>query len=80
MGVLQKINGLIFGKPYQEKYFEEYQQRIVKVLREINSNIPVFYNGSFGHNEPMCVIPYGVMAQLDCDNMTFTILESAAQE
>ena len=80
IGVLQKINGLIFGKPYQEKYFEEYQQRIVKVLREINSNIPVFYNGSFGHNEPMCVIPYGVMAQLDCDNMTFTILESAAQE
>ncbi|MBP0980498.1 MAG: LD-carboxypeptidase [Oscillospiraceae bacterium] len=80
MGVLQKVNGIIFGKPYQEKYYDEYKQRILKVLKEIDSNIPVFYNGSFGHNEPMCVIPYGVMAQLDCDNMTFTILESATEE
>jgi len=80
MGVLQKVNGIIFGKPYQEKYYEEYKQRILKIMKEIDSDIPVFYNGSFGHNEPMCVIPYGVMAQLDCDNMTFTILESATEE
>ena len=80
MGILQKVNGIIFGKPYQEKYYEEYKEKLLKVLKEIDSSIPVFYNGSFGHNEPMCVIPYGVMARLDCDNMTFTILESATEE
>ena len=49
-------------------------------MKKIDRTIPVFYNGSFGHNEPMCVIPYGVMAELDCDKMTFTILESATEE
>jgi muramoyltetrapeptide carboxypeptidase LdcA involved in peptidoglycan recycling len=31
----------------------------------------------FGHTDPMFVLPYGVMAQIDCDNRQFEILESA---
>jgi muramoyltetrapeptide carboxypeptidase LdcA involved in peptidoglycan recycling len=30
---------------------------------------------TFGHNEPMCLMPYGALAQVDCEGRTFTILE-----
>ena len=30
----------------------------------------------FGHTEPMCVLPYGVQAEIDCDNRRFLILEA----
>jgi muramoyltetrapeptide carboxypeptidase LdcA involved in peptidoglycan recycling len=31
----------------------------------------------FGHTDPMFVLPYGVRAQIDCQNHRFAILESA---
>lgn len=76
-GILQKSNGIIFGKPYQEKYYHEYKKAILKVLHELHLyDLPVIYNATFGHNEPMCILPYGAMAKIDCDNKTFMILES----
>lgn len=76
MGILHKINGILFAKPYQEVYFNEYQQEILKVLAEEQVDIPVLYNASFGHNEPMCVLIYGALAEIDCDAKNFSILES----
>jgi len=76
-GILQSVKGILFGKPYQEKYFEEYKEAILCVLTEYNlPELPVVYNATFGHNQPMCILPYGAMAELDCDNKTFAILES----
>ena len=76
-GILQKSKGIIFGKPYQEKYYEDYKHAITKVLSELKlHDLPVVYNMSFGHNEPMTCLPYGAMAEIDCGNKTFSILES----
>ncbi len=76
-GILQNVSGMIFGKPYQEKYYAEYKEAILKVLAELKLfEIPVIYNASFGHNEPMCVLPYGAMAEINCNDKTFVILES----
>ncbi|UXV42671.1 hypothetical protein [Staphylococcus simulans] len=36
----------------------------------------VIANGSFGHNEPKCILPYGVSATLDADKRSFEINES----
>lgn len=40
------------------------------------SSLPIVYNMSFGHIELMCVLPYGAMAEIDCRNRTYFILES----
>lgn len=77
-GILEKINGVIFGKPYENKYYEEYKNVIKKVIiDELNlKDLPIMYNMNFGHTAPMMVIPYGALAEIDCDNMKFSILES----
>lgn len=77
MGVLNRINGIVLGKPLGETYFDEYNSVLIKVLSEFGRNdMPVLANLSFGHNEPKCILPYGAMAEIDCDNLTFSILES----
>lgn len=77
MGVLNRINGMIFGKPYDEKYYNEYKNSVIKVLHEYNrDDMPVMFNMSFGHCEPKCCIPYGANAEIDCDRSEFLITES----
>lgn len=75
--ILQNAKGIIFGKPYQEKYYEEYKTSIMKVISELGLyDLPIIYNMAFGHNEPMICIPYGAMAQINCEEKSFSILDS----
>jgi muramoyltetrapeptide carboxypeptidase LdcA involved in peptidoglycan recycling len=77
LGILQKVNAIIFGKPYQEKYYDEYKSSILKIISELGLyHLPIVYNMPFGHNEPMICLPYGAMAEIDCNKKTFSILES----
>lgn len=77
VGVLERINGIILGKPMGETYYKEYNNALIQVLAEFSrSDMPVLVNASFGHNEPKCCIPYGAMAEIDCTKKSFKILES----
>ncbi|PEZ05080.1 LD-carboxypeptidase [Bacillus sp. AFS018417] len=79
-GILQKVNGIIFGKPLDEKYYDEYKEEIQKVMKEFNlEDLPILYNLNFGHTEPKFILPYGAMAEINCDKKTFTILESGVE-
>lgn len=79
-GILQKAKGIIFGKPLKEKYYEEYKESIVKIMRELElTNLPILYNLNFGHTEPKFALPYGALAEIDCENGTFSILESGVE-
>ena len=77
-GILEKVKGIIFGKPYDNKYYEEYKKVIRKVISdELDlKDLPIMYNMNFGHTSPMMIIPYGALAEIDCNNMKFSILES----
>lgn len=80
-GILKGAKGILFGKPYQEKYLDEYREVIRKVIHEEEglTELPIFYNMNFGHTSPICVMPQGVMAEVDCDLKTFTLLESGVK-
>lgn len=77
-GILHKINGIIFGKPQEEKYYEEYKEEILKVMKEFDlENLPILYNMNFGHTEPKFILPLGALAEINCHTNSFTILESS---
>ncbi|RDW15683.1 S66 family peptidase [Oceanobacillus chungangensis] len=76
-GILQKANGIIFGKPQDEAYYEEYKEVLLQVMKEYSlEHLPILYNLNFGHTEPKFILPYGALAQIDCTKATLSILES----
>ncbi|MDR3085852.1 MAG: LD-carboxypeptidase [Christensenellaceae bacterium] len=76
-GILQGASALLFGKPYQGRFYEEYRRAILKITAELGlGELPILYNLSFGHNEPMCTLPYGALAELNCEKRSFSILEA----
>ncbi|GKX65364.1 S66 family peptidase [Inconstantimicrobium mannanitabidum] len=78
MGIIQKAKGIIFGKPYFNVYYEDYKKAILKVIRdELKlTDLPILCNVNFGHASPIITIPYGALAEIDCINKQFSILES----
>jgi len=85
LGVLKCLSGILFGRPggnFPIERFEEYDQVILQVVRDEEGldDLPIITNIDFGHTDPMFVIPYGIHAELDCENQRFSILENAVQE
>jgi muramoyltetrapeptide carboxypeptidase LdcA involved in peptidoglycan recycling len=83
MGILKKLSGILFARPggaVPPESFKEYDKAILRVVTEEEGlrDIPVVTNLDFGHTDPMFVIPYGVEAEIDCEEKRFSILESAA--
>lgn len=79
-GILDRINGMLFGKPQDEVFYEEYKEIIKKVMKEFGrEDLPILYNMDFGHTEPKVCLPIGTMAQIDCDNIAFELIEPAVK-
>lgn len=80
-GILQNVNGIILGKPYDNLYYEEYKKVILKVVREELSliNLPIMCNMNFGHTSPITILPYGAIAEINCEDASFSILESGVR-
>ena len=77
-GILDRIMGIIWGKPLNETYYDEYKEVIRKIMKEFGlEDLPILYNMNFGHTEPKICLPYGALAEINCDRTSFSILESA---
>jgi len=76
-GILKRSKGILIGKPTIEKIYKPINDIIIAVLKEYGrEDMPVLANCSFGHASPRMVVPYGVLASIDCDESKWSILES----
>ena len=76
--ILQSAKGILFGKPKDEKYYEEYKKVISEIFEDIDT--PILYNLNFGHSVPRCIVPYGANATIDFDNKKVVVTESIVNE
>ena len=72
-GIFELCAGVLFGKPQDEKYMQEYQNILKQVALKYNK--PVLANINVGHAQPHTLLPLGVQVQLDADNKQITIME-----
>lgn len=78
INALEKLHGVVLGKTNQKGQFQEEKNEIVKIISDKYGlyDLPVLYGLNFGHSSPICILPYGAMAEINCDSTTFSILES----
>lgn len=62
-GLFEVISGLLFGKPQDQAYIEDYHRILVEVLDK--PDLPILANINVGHATPRCIIPLGIPAQVD---------------
>ncbi len=82
MDILPKLSAILFGRPGGNvplEQFDDYDQAILQVvaLEQGLTTLPVITQMDFGHTDPMFVLPYGVMAEVDCHKQQVAIIESA---
>lgn len=77
-GILAKLNGIILGRPYHNRYADEYDQALLTVVREEQGldRLAIISGMDFGHTSPAFTLPYGIQARIDCEAQTFHLLES----
>ncbi|KAA1040330.1 S66 family peptidase [Macrococcus equipercicus] len=78
MGIMDKVNGIIVGRPQNGVFYEAYKEVYQLIMKECQcDHKPILYNASFGHNEPKFILPYGLQAEINAYEKNFTILENA---
>jgi muramoyltetrapeptide carboxypeptidase LdcA involved in peptidoglycan recycling len=81
-GILRNISGLILSRPYDNLYWEEYDEILLKVIKEEQglNELPIITGMDFGHTCPTFTIPYGILGEINCDESTFSIIENGLIE
>jgi muramoyltetrapeptide carboxypeptidase LdcA involved in peptidoglycan recycling len=77
MGVLDKLRGLVVGRPMDYTGAEKEQLREVILERTSRYAFPVITDMDFGHTAPQFTIPVGCRARIDTDRQRFEIIDAA---
>ena len=72
--IFDYVNGVLFGKPIDEAYYNEYKQILTEELKVYDFTVMI--NLNFGHSFPRMVLPYGVQAEIDADTKKLTLLST----
>ena len=79
-GILNRIRGIVVGKPQDERFYEEYKGVYRAVLKEFDcETLPVIYNVNIGHATPTGILPLGTECEINLDKKTIRLLESATE-
>ena len=79
-GILNRIRGIVVGKPQDEQFYEEYKEVYRTVLDEFNCQyLPVIYNVNIGHAVPTGILPLGIEYEINLDKKIIRLLESATE-
>lgn len=78
LGILNLVKAIIVGKPQDEMYYEEYKEVYKKIIKEFKcDNLGIIYNVNIGHANPIGLLPLGIEYEIDFDNKTIRLKESA---
>lgn len=67
-GIFNAINGLLFGKPQDEVYYDEYKEILLEEIG--NKDLSILNNLNVGYDTPRCIIPFGVNCKVDVRKQT----------
>lgn len=76
------LKGMLIGKLCDDKSFAEHEAALFEIVKAKYglTDFPVMANLNFGHTSPMCILPYGALAEIDYEKKSFSILESGVDD
>lgn len=77
MGVLEKLRGLLVGRPMSYSAAEKQQLREVILERTRGCTFPIVTDMDFGHTAPQFTLPLGCRARIDVAAQRFEIIDAA---
>jgi len=77
MGVLERLKGLIVGRPMYYDDREKDQLREILLERSRRYEFPIVADMDFGHTAPQFTLPIGCRARIDVERESFEIIDAA---
>ncbi len=81
LGVIERVAAILYARPGGDippEQFSDYDEALLRIVRDEcgRDDLPIVAGMDFGHTDPMFVLPYGALAEVDCARQVFRVVES----